>query len=524
MGIKILNNRIVLVNPTVRGEKEIIDYPLGLAYLASALRSNGMQVEIIDLFYRDDEIIFLNKIFIDKPIIVGLTCTTPTFSDILTLAAKVKRIHPKACVVLGGHHVTKIAEMILEKYKQINCIVLYEGEETICQLSSALSSQNINDIKKIDGIAYRFSDNSIYINRIHKKLDLSKYPFPAWDLIISPEDMIEYFHKKQASITTMRGCWGSCSFCDSRCVSRINYKNLDDVGNEIDFLIEKYGVEFIYIQDLDFLKNKKRALLISEMMRVKGIKKFQIITRADSLVDSCDILETICDNGCGFIEVGIESGCISQLNRYNKNIVVDVNSKAIIILKGLFKKYNLSYSISFIMFDPFVTLEELTENYNFFIRNSIDNNDNERWLFSVLDIFPGTKMHMMAYEKQLAYENGDDINSLYYNFKKDDVAFFYSYIYSFSKFVYPMVKKARETISKLISEGLLVDTQSKIHLRGLYISINAICFKYFKELLDASPDKYNEVYDKFKNKSNKVLENLKGWCYYGNKQTEGKNS
>lgn len=131
-----MNNKIILVNPTIQGEKEIVDYPLGLACLASALRNNGMQVDIIDLFYHDNEKTLLNKIFIDRPIIIGITCTTPTFIDILTLAAKIKRISPKTCVVLGGHHVTSIAEMILEKYKQINCIILYEGEESICQLSS----------------------------------------------------------------------------------------------------------------------------------------------------------------------------------------------------------------------------------------------------------------------------------------------------------------------------------------------------------------------------------------------------
>ena len=226
----------------------------------------------------------------------------------------------------------------------------------------------------------------------------------------------------------MRGCWGNCSFCDTRSISKINYKNLKDVEKEVIFLKEKYGVEFIYIQDLDILKNKKRALAISELMKEKGIKGFQIVTRADSLVNSCDIINTICNNGCSFIEVGIESGCTSQLERYNKNVTVEVNSQALDILKGLKKIYNIHYSISFIMFDPFVTLEELEENYNFFIKNSIDNNENEKWLFSILDIFPGTKMQNMAYNKLLTCEQGSDMNSLYYSFENDNVAFFYSYI------------------------------------------------------------------------------------------------
>lgn len=500
-----MENNIILVNPAIQDEKVIVDYPLGLAYLASALRSNRLEVDVVDLFYKDNEITLLNKIFLSKPIIVGITCTTPNFTDILTLASKIKRISPNTCLVLGGHHVTSIAENILKKYMQIDCVILYEGEESICQLAFVLISKNINDIKKIDGIAYRFKDNSIYINKTHNRLSLEKYPLPAWDLIISPNDMIQYFHKKQASIITMRGCWGNCSFCDTRCISKINYKNLRYVENEIDFLKNYYDVEFIYIQDLDILKNKKRALGISKLMQAKGIKGFQIVTRADSLVNSYDIIDEICYNGCSHIEVGIESGSDSQLKRYNKKVTSDINSQAIKILKNLKKTHNVHYSISFIMFDPFVTIKELTENYNFFIKNSIDNNENEKWLFSILDIFPGTEIQNTAYKRSLTYERGSDANSLFYRFENDEVAFFYSYIYSFFEFVYPMVIKIRKIISENINNEKAIDVPLKTKLYGLYVSINSICFKYFKELLSSSFDEYDKV---FKNYNDKVFEIL----------------
>lgn len=43
--IRILNNKIALLNPAIQGEKEIADYPLGFAHFALALRNKGMQVD-----------------------------------------------------------------------------------------------------------------------------------------------------------------------------------------------------------------------------------------------------------------------------------------------------------------------------------------------------------------------------------------------------------------------------------------------------------------------------------------------
>jgi radical SAM superfamily enzyme YgiQ (UPF0313 family) len=370
-------DKIYLVNPGIKEKKTVVDYPLNLAYLVTALKSNNFNVEIIDMFYNTSEDVFLNTIFLTKPMMVGITCTTPVFNEIITLAGKIKRISPESHVVLGGHHVTSIAQSILEQYYQIDSIVLYEGEITLCRLAHALLNHKKEEMFSISGFAFR-SGKEIYINKKHEVLDLDKYPQPDWDAMISPKEMLErgYFSKIQASINTMRGCWAKCDFCESNSISRYRYKSLDSVSEEIDYLLEHYSIDYLYIQDLDFLKDIKRALKISEIINKKNIHEFQIITRADSLVKAGDFIETICHNGCVLIETGIESGSNTQLERYNKLIDAEVNSRAVSILNDLSKKTGVKYSISFIMFDPYVTITELEENYSFLESNHLNKIEN----------------------------------------------------------------------------------------------------------------------------------------------------
>jgi len=503
-------NKIVLINPDIVGEKEIFDYPIGLAYLSAAIKKYGFDVEIYDMYYNEDEDTVLRKIFDIKPLIIGITCTTPIFDEILLFACKIKRISPKSKIILGGHHVSSIAELILEKYKQIDGIVLYEGETTICKLATTLISEQQNAVVGISGIAFRLSNNELYINEKHDKINLNDYPIPDWEAIITPDEMYKrgYYQRRQASIVTMRGCWGKCSFCDSQCISKINYKSIDSVEKEIEFLIEHYSIEYLYVQDLDFLKNKKRALEISKIINAKDIKGFQIVTRADSFLKAVDVLESIRLYGCDFIEIGIESGSSSQLKRFNKMTDINTNSQAINILKNI----KLNYSLSFIMFDPFVTLAEIKDNYQFFIDNRLNNNENEKWLFSILDIFPGTDIEKEARISSLIGSDSHNRNSLFYNFINEDISLFYSFVYSYSKEIYPIIIQIRMDISNLFKENENSINEMQFQLRNIYISINILSFKYFYALLSETPDNYYKVFQEFRKKSldaNKSLTNLR---------------
>lgn len=83
---------IVLVNPPVSLAGFIrIGEPLGLCYLASALRNNGYQVKIIDANIQSMSLEQISSVIIsESPYIVGLSCMTHSVRQCIQLARAIK--------------------------------------------------------------------------------------------------------------------------------------------------------------------------------------------------------------------------------------------------------------------------------------------------------------------------------------------------------------------------------------------------------------------------------------------------
>ncbi len=85
--------------------------PLGLAYVAAALEKNGYPVEIYDnyLLGRSMEEIKA-EIRKRQPEIVGITCSSLTYSRCVEMAKAVKEAYPYCKVIVGGPHASYMPE------------------------------------------------------------------------------------------------------------------------------------------------------------------------------------------------------------------------------------------------------------------------------------------------------------------------------------------------------------------------------------------------------------------------------
>ena len=99
-------------NPGVREESRIdsVEFscpPLGIAYIAAELETNGVSVSICDMlserFTAKDIHAIIDK---NDPTIIGISSTTTTFPNATEVAESIKKEDKKIKVAMGGPHPT----------------------------------------------------------------------------------------------------------------------------------------------------------------------------------------------------------------------------------------------------------------------------------------------------------------------------------------------------------------------------------------------------------------------------------
>ncbi len=322
-----MKRKIMLIAPYFR--EGLNGFPLGLAYIAGALREN-YDVSVLDLTARtpagrDHNEILLEELNKFKPDLVGITSTSPTHRNALDVARTVKQFS-NITVIKGGPHETNCAETTLRNNPEIDYSVVGEGEETIVELVDAIFRWQ--SIKGIIGVAYR--ENGEIVNNGGRKLisDLDKLPVPARDLFYLNEGLDEYYSaklfggKKSTSVMTSRGCPYSCSFCSSKKNwGGIRQRSVENVVNELKELYEQGFRGFMFEDDMS-LANKKWFLELAKQIKQNNLNiEYSLQTRVDA-VDK-DVAKTLSESGCKFIYFGIESGVQEILDKCGKGIKIE---------------------------------------------------------------------------------------------------------------------------------------------------------------------------------------------------------
>ena len=99
--------KVVLINPPQKTGYP--QPPMGLALLAAVLEREKHTVTIID--YNTQLVIdaYLSVLLATTDV-VGITAVTPTIIRAWEIARKVKALNPKVKVVMGGQHVSLLAQ------------------------------------------------------------------------------------------------------------------------------------------------------------------------------------------------------------------------------------------------------------------------------------------------------------------------------------------------------------------------------------------------------------------------------
>ena len=178
-----LNSLLVL--PPMYQSGRISDYnpkePMGLMYIASKLRGEGLSTEILDadiLSLTLDETI--QEIKSRKAKIVGFSVMQRALPSVKLITEGLRRQGINAHICCGGFSATLSAKYILEKVPEIDSIVLGEGEQIFLSLVQAIKSGY--DWHQIAGLAY-WENGQVNINQPSIKEDIDSLAWPIRDLL-----------------------------------------------------------------------------------------------------------------------------------------------------------------------------------------------------------------------------------------------------------------------------------------------------------------------------------------------------
>ena len=340
---------ITLINPpsikTLTGlQMQSPNPPLGLAYIAAAVRDAGIPYHVIDATgealdfitaYPTRDNFRIQGMKLDDIIrrippetrVIGLHCN---FSHLWPLtrmvAERARDAFPDALIVLGGEHGTAVYEHVLGN-SPIDVVVSGEGEETIVNL--VRTHEAGDDLASVTGIAFLDAAGAVKTTGLSARIrTVDELPWPDWDSF----PIREYIDRHQINgmnlgrsmpLLATRGCPYECTFCSNPFMWTRRYITRDPklLVDEMAHYADKYAVVNFDFQDLTAIVNYRWAVALCEEMIARGLNvtwQLPSGTRAEVFDDR--LLNLMYEAGCRALSFAPESGSPEMLKTVKKQV------------------------------------------------------------------------------------------------------------------------------------------------------------------------------------------------------------
>lgn len=295
--------------------------PLGLMHIQAAVeKRSNYKAEIVDpvvenLDYPDFEQL-LKRYPLD---FVGISTYTHSLPDVQMTINLVKKLNPKAHIILGGPHCAMFPEYAAQ-LKDAHAIVTGDGEDSFLDMVKAYDAGK--DYSGISGVWWRTSDGQLVRNteRASTK-NLSAYPWPDR----SRSRFKDYYlpGTKQPLVTTAmtsRGCPHSCPFCLTY-KKQYRIRDIDDILDEMEHCLSLGITECHFIDDL-FTPNSQWVLKFCDGIERRGLK-FNWGYKTTIAGTTREQLRRCRETGCTKIHFGVESANNEGLDTLGKHCDTD---------------------------------------------------------------------------------------------------------------------------------------------------------------------------------------------------------
>ncbi|HEX3684019.1 MAG TPA: radical SAM protein [Bryobacteraceae bacterium] len=299
-----MRNKVTLikVEPQRTNVYSAFAYPgLALPLLGTVLKEKGYDVKIYVEAVRKWD---WNRIL--ESDLIGITVNSAEVKECYALADQI-RAHSRVPIVMGGYHVTYMAEEALD---HCDYVVRGEGEATLAELTDELLQGN-GKVEKILGISYR-RDGDVIENPdrpLIPNIDL----IPDQSLIQGYADyhkrFFQNFFPTGALVASSRGCPYNCTFCSIIEVYRrtTRFRSPEAVIEDIRRQTRLTGRRYIFFADDNFTAHRRKCKsLLRHLIDAKLDIRFSAQVRLEFSKDE-EFIQLMKEAGCYMVFIGFES-------------------------------------------------------------------------------------------------------------------------------------------------------------------------------------------------------------------------
>jgi hopanoid C-3 methylase len=259
--------------------------PLGLEYIAAALKRDGHDVTVVDERFGVGLARWLKK---TRPRLVGISSLHALEYDrVLEVARLVRRLSPDAFILVGGHAAAAYSAPL--ERDVIDAIALDDGEDIVPALARALEAKT--PLSEVRGLRIRTKDGWISTGPLAERTSLDHVQLPDRSVVERYRDRYHcLLFKPVWLIETARGCPYRCSFCS---VWQLYDRSFRE--RSIGAVVEDFATAgpHVFVVDDLFWNHPARSLELARALAKRGIRKRWILvqSRTDLVARNAELLE-----------------------------------------------------------------------------------------------------------------------------------------------------------------------------------------------------------------------------------------
>ena len=393
---------MIVVPKFVTRVGDFYQFPLGLGYIAGAIKKSGYDVSGLNLNYFDeDESDVVDRYVRENGVNIVMSGALSSFLPSLQKVFAGSRKANKDIFNVVGGGIVGADPVVVPKIMDINLGVIGEGEECVIEVLREYEA-NTKNWASISGIVYAEDGEVKQTSNRSALKNIDQLAWPEYE-IFNIKEHIEgqgpldhhFFQVQQDSaprsidMITSRSCPFMCTFCFHPVGKTYRERSVDDVIAELKVYKKKYNINMVSILDELFSLRKPRLFEFCEK-----IKPLQLQWMVQLHVHTADakVLKAMKEAGCVYVSYGIESADEIVLKSMAKHSKVEKIDRALQLT------YDAKIGIqgNLIFGDTAETLETANNSFRWWARNR-----RYQIYLSKLQVFPGSPDYIMSFRDGL---------------------------------------------------------------------------------------------------------------------------